>query len=55
MLSTTSVWGQGVSADEELKYPSYSPQDSDIVISRSDYLEKLEAYWLAECNENWTG
>ena len=55
MLSTTSVWGQGVSADEELKYPSYSPQDSDIVISRSDYLEKLEGFWLAECIANWTG
>ena len=54
-LLSTDLWGQKVSRDTELDYPSYKPADSDIVISRSDYHEKLEGFWLAECIANWTG
>ena len=55
LLTSSSVWGQNISRDTELDYPSYTPADSDVVISRSDYHEKLEGFWLAECIANWTG
>ena len=55
LLTSSSVWGQNISRDTELDYPSYAPADSDVVISRSDYHEKLEGFWLAECIANWTG
>ena len=55
LLASSSVWGQNISRDTELDYPSYTPADSDVVISRSEYHEKLEGFWLAECIANWTG
>ena len=33
----------------------YIPNSSDKVISRSEYLNKLEGFWLGQCIANWTG
>jgi len=41
--------------DENLVYEEYSPQSSDLVISRSAYLDKLYGFWLGESIGNWTG
>ena len=34
---------------------SYKPKPTDLVISRVDYLDKLEGFWLGQCIANWTG
>ena len=41
--------------DPELTYQDYSPNSSDLVISRAKYLDKLQGFWLGECIANWTG
>ena len=38
------------SESEELK-----KTNEEIVISRSDYAERLQGFWLAQCIANWTG
>ena len=34
---------------------SYQPNSSDLVVSRADYLDKLQGFWLGQCIANWTG
>lgn len=46
---------QEIVPDPDLKYPEYSCQKTDLVISRSTYHEKLQGFWLGECIANWTG
>lgn len=41
--------------DPNLTYSTYTPKANDVVISRSEYKEKLEGFWLAQCIANWTG
>jgi len=41
--------------NQEYNYMKYSPQSTDVVISRSQYLEQLEGFWLGQCIANWTG
>ncbi|OHX63810.1 ADP-ribosylglycohydrolase family protein [Flammeovirga pacifica] len=41
--------------DPSQTYKKYSPQPSDIKISRSEYKEKLYGFWLGQCIANWTG
>ena len=41
--------------DVNLKYKEYTPIGSEIIISRADYLNKLQGFWLAQCIANWTG
>ena len=41
--------------DVNLKYKEYTPTGSEIIISRADYLNKLQGFWLAQCIANWTG
>ena len=43
------------SQDPNLKYLPYSTKSSDRQISRDDYQEHLEGFWLGECIANWTG
>lgn len=38
-----------------MTYKSYKPQDSDKVISRENYYNKLQGFWLGQCIANWTG
>ncbi len=41
--------------DNDLNYPAYTPDGSEFTINRSEYLERLEGFWLAECIANWMG
>ncbi|MDA3821657.1 MAG: ADP-ribosylglycohydrolase family protein [Bacteroidales bacterium] len=41
--------------DPDLTYVSYSPKSSDMIISRSEYAQKLQGFWLGQCIANWTG
>ena len=41
--------------DPKLNYKKYIPNPSDLVISRSDYANKLYGFWLGQCIANWTG
>jgi hypothetical protein len=42
-------------ADPHLIYNKYEPSTTDLVISRSAYLDKLHGFWLGQCIANWTG
>ena len=39
----------------EFKQLDYQPKDSDLVLTRSEYYEKLYGFWLGQCIANWTG
>mgnify|MGYP001825833335 FL=1 len=39
----------------DMKYLSYSPGPGDLAISRGDYFEKLQGFWLGQSIANWTG
>ncbi|WP_341224582.1 ADP-ribosylglycohydrolase family protein [uncultured Arcticibacterium sp.] len=39
----------------DLLYAKYEPKESDLPISRADYKNKLEGFWLGQCIANWTG
>ncbi len=41
--------------DSLLTYKTYTPEPTDLIISRADYKNKLYGFWLAECIANWTG
>ena len=41
--------------DPNLYYKDYIPNPSDLIISRSDYANKLYGFWLGQCIANWTG
>lgn len=41
--------------DSNLEYKDYTPQSTDIVISRFDYHNKLHGFWLGQLIANWTG
>ncbi|WP_273565423.1 ADP-ribosylglycohydrolase family protein [Maribacter halichondriae] len=41
--------------DSLLVYEDYIPKETDMVISRSEYADRLYGFWLAQCIANWTG
>ncbi|MBC8375320.1 MAG: ADP-ribosylglycohydrolase family protein [FCB group bacterium] len=41
--------------DSTSNYDSYKPDPSDLVISRANYVDKLQGFWLGQCIANWTG
>ena len=41
--------------DLNLVYKDYTPNGNEIVISRTNYFNKLKGFWLAQCIANWTG
>ena len=41
--------------NNQLEYKVYSQGAKDIVISRSEYKNKLYGFWLGSCIANWTG
>ena len=41
--------------NENFEYKEYSPNPTDLIISRSDYANKLYGFWLGQCIGNWTG
>jgi len=38
-----------------LEYRQYQPAADDIVLSRAEYAQKLQGFWLGQCIANWTG
>ena len=38
-----------------LTYNNYAPSSTDKVISRLEYANKLQGFWLGQCIANWTG
>jgi len=38
-----------------MEYLPYSPTANDVSISREDYLNRLQGFWLGQCIANWTG
>ena len=41
--------------DSSLNYSNYVPTGNELVISRSEYKNKLYGFWLGQCIANWTG
>jgi len=41
--------------DPNLEYKTYVPNSTDLVISRTDYADRLYGFWLGQCIANWTG
>lgn len=41
--------------DPEINYLEYTPNSTDLVISRAEYKDKLYGFWLGQCIANWTG
>ena len=41
--------------DSSFVYEDYTPKVSDLQISRAEYLDKLQGFWLGQCIANWTG
>lgn len=41
--------------DSSLNYLNYVPTGNELVISRSEYKNKLYGFWLGQCIANWTG
>jgi len=42
-------------SDPHLTYKQYESNQSDLVISRAEYKNKLYGFWLGQCIANWTG
>ncbi len=55
LLSCNNNLSSNKLVDPDLVYKEYTPNLSDRIISRSDYLNKLQGFWLGECIANWTG
>lgn len=41
--------------DPNLVYVDYTPNKTDLIISRKEYANSLEGFWLGQCIANWTG
>ncbi|MDG1275806.1 MAG: ADP-ribosylglycohydrolase family protein [Algoriphagus sp.] len=41
--------------DPNLEYKTYSPNPTELVISRTEYADRLYGFWLGQCIANWTG
>jgi len=46
---------ENLKRDSLLSYNEYIPKVTDRIISRKDYINKLEGFWLGQCIANWTG
>ncbi len=50
-----SFYNEKTIYDKGFNYKKYEPKASDLIISRSNYIEKLYGFWLGQCIANWTG
>ena len=41
--------------DNNFNYKKYNLKESDNIISRSEYTDRLYGFWLGQCIANWTG
>ena len=44
-----------IDKDPDLKYRQYIPDNTDMVIDRAAYYDKLQGFWLGTSIGNWTG
>jgi len=54
-VATETLLAETIPADPELTYPAYTHSETDRVISRSDYAERMHGFWLGQSIANWTG
>jgi len=47
--------GQAILRNPAMEYLAYTPASNDLVLSREDYFNKLQGFWLGQCIANWTG
>jgi hypothetical protein len=50
-----SITPAAVVRDSRQNYPAYSPKPTDLVVSRTEYLDQLQGLWIGESIANWTG
>ena len=50
-----SSMSPGIRLNPGMEYLPYSPGPGDLAISRGDYFEKLQGFWLGQSIANWTG
>ena len=55
LLAIALLQAQSQLTDPELEYPAYTPKPTDLILSRSKYMEQLQGFWLTQCIANWTG
>lgn len=59
IIAFTFLVANGLTAqtlqDSSFDYKKYKPKATDIQLSRADYYNKLQGFWLGECIANWTG
>ena len=55
LVSVKKEETNNILSNPNFDYKEYTPKSTDIIISRSEYLKKLEGFWLGECIANWTG
>jgi len=53
--SSEAVPSTEVPVNPQMEYSPYSPAPGDRIVSRADYLDQLEGFWLGQCIANWTG
>ncbi len=53
--STSTEESQATNADPSLTYKDFEPKGEELVISRKDYIDRLQGFWLGQCIANWTG
>jgi len=46
---------ENVLVSPHIQYESYTASETDLLISRSEYQDKLYGFWLAQSIANWTG
>lgn len=44
-----------IPGNPHLTYKAYIPNDTDMVVNRETYYDKLQGFWLSTCIANWTG
>jgi hypothetical protein len=54
-LAISCFTGLDIPQNPDLVYKSYNSNATDRVISRGEYYNKLQGFWLGICIANWTG
>ena len=49
------LFSQNESLNNDIQGKVYDPISTDIIISRDQYADKLQGFWLGQCIANWTG
>ena len=49
------LFSQNGSLNNDIQGKVYDPISTDIIISRDQYADKLQGFWLGQCIANWTG